>query len=1015
MTVTNKLKKFLILILSVIMALSLFVFTACDPEEETPDDDTTTPTEETSVTDYQALANGDFEFYTNEKTSYPYSSSIKWTRSNDKSNTSSITSTATSGIIDTSDDAYSKLTNKPTNNPRTPDYYGLVKNEYDAEDTAKRVNANTEGTKVLMINNKSSVARQGTAQKFTSSTTLTVPQNKYGVLTVWVKTSELDTIVVDKKSSKEYGAYVLITNSIGGNDLAPILVDNINTNEEWAQINLLVKGSEINSTSYIVTLGLGKGSKTNTDGYVEGYAFFDNLSFKTYTKEEYSAWTENGVINVTNDTTKATLTKNLKDLTYLDNGDKAEYNETTPKTYTKTEIKVAYPNGISYTSTDLTGSNFAFANIDEITNKPYDLTNGGLNTHVTSTAGELKTNAPAIFDSEKVKFNDFNDASVVNYIAFSKASSGTFKTKEFTVASDERKVITFYAQAKITNLSTKAVAKIQLQETGKDAVDVFANIKAGDEKGDFGYWNKYTVAVYNPTKNDVKFTLNMLLGIDKGVTSNMPSRDLAEGYAIIANVQDAVVSEEIYNLISSNNNSSKKTLYGDINNFDDSKDAHSHDEYSLSTDIAGQLEIQSKPVSVPEFNLVATDKTKVESGLVNSAYNDTYIANGYTFDVATLKTLTNLRSDKKTYNTNAQSLVLHNKELTNSALVSSKSTLSANSYTAIIVKLRVTGSAKANVYLSTTKYNLTTNKFDLLDITGDDDGENQIIKSGVVTATSHKANENWVEIRFYVATGNESIDYRVEIYNGDRDGGAGSVGTIFVDNVYIADFEADDFAKEKAQYVDEFNTLIKNETDATKKASYTFSSFEYKRVATVKYTNDDGEEAEKTREFPATEVYKGNDYIKFVSYETIHVDNVIDETTTEEEEETENEESNPYKDSLTQDLPLLIISGIIALALIIAIVVVIIKNNTKKRAKTAKKKEEYYSKDARSIAIKKILDKKSKINVEKDDFDTEYDYEEAARIGEENEEVVEEVIDLEELEKGNDVLNETDAEETDAE
>ena len=113
---------------------------------------------------------------------------------------------------------------------------------------------------------------------------------------------------------------------------------------------------------------------------------------------------------------------------------------------------------------------------------------------------------------------------------------------------------------------------------------------------------------------------------------------------------------------------------------------------------------------------------------------------------------------------------------------------------------------------------------------------------------------------------------------------------------------------------------------------------------------------------------------------------------------------------------LLIISGIIALALIVVIVVVLIKGNKKKVVADTKKKEEYYDRNVRDIAMAKILEKKSKINVEKDDDDAEYDYEEAAKIGEEEvveetevtEEVTEDVIDMEDLEIGNEVLNATD-------
>ena len=143
MTTTNKFKKFLIAILSLIIAVSLTLFCACENTEDNNDDSTNnddTKAEET-VTDYQKLANGDFEFYTTDGTTFPYSSSVKWTRSNDKSLTSAISSTVTSGIIDTEDEEYADLsaTSRPVLsstenettyfNPRTPSSYGLVKNE----------------------------------------------------------------------------------------------------------------------------------------------------------------------------------------------------------------------------------------------------------------------------------------------------------------------------------------------------------------------------------------------------------------------------------------------------------------------------------------------------------------------------------------------------------------------------------------------------------------------------------------------------------------------------------------------------------------------------------------------------------------------------------------------------------------------------------------------------------------------------------------------------------------------
>ena len=83
-----KLKKLLILLLTFAMCISLALATACgDTVDDNDDDDNETQTEET-LTDYQTLKNGDFEFGTTADTKFPYSSSINWTRSVDSDNTS---------------------------------------------------------------------------------------------------------------------------------------------------------------------------------------------------------------------------------------------------------------------------------------------------------------------------------------------------------------------------------------------------------------------------------------------------------------------------------------------------------------------------------------------------------------------------------------------------------------------------------------------------------------------------------------------------------------------------------------------------------------------------------------------------------------------------------------------------------------------------------------------------------------------------------------------------------------
>ena len=166
LTTSLKLKKLFITMLSFLLAFCMLFTCACTdvPADDDDDDDTT---EEVTISDAQVLNNGDFEFYTTEKTTYPYSSSIKWTRANDSDKSTAPTSSYSSGIIDVSSTAYTALANKnkPVDkdatgtdpvylNPQTPYYYGLIDNVYDKDKEETHVNPNTSCSKILMIHNQ---------------------------------------------------------------------------------------------------------------------------------------------------------------------------------------------------------------------------------------------------------------------------------------------------------------------------------------------------------------------------------------------------------------------------------------------------------------------------------------------------------------------------------------------------------------------------------------------------------------------------------------------------------------------------------------------------------------------------------------------------------------------------------------------------------------------------------------------------------------------------------------------
>ena len=116
---------------------------------------------------------------------------------------------------------------KAVENPRTHDWVEGA--EVTKDDDGKT------NTKILMLHieySNSSYAHLGTAQKFTSSTSVTVNAGTSANFSVWVKTSDLTCTTTSGEQADEVvdkGAYISITHSVGGKSLDPLQITNINT------------------------------------------------------------------------------------------------------------------------------------------------------------------------------------------------------------------------------------------------------------------------------------------------------------------------------------------------------------------------------------------------------------------------------------------------------------------------------------------------------------------------------------------------------------------------------------------------------------------------------------------------------------------------------------------------------------------------------------------------------------------------------------------------------------------
>ncbi|MBR2442017.1 MAG: hypothetical protein IKB20_03020 [Clostridia bacterium] len=161
---------------------------------------------------------------------------------------------------------------------------------------------NKDKTNILMIHNEnpdptsttSSNKTIGLAQKFTSSSTVTVPAGTAATFSVWVKTANLQTSTTDGTSQKAVnrGAYISITHSVGARSLDAFEVKNIDTdgvteNNGWVQYSFYLKSAAYADTTFSIVLGLGQGGGTDRYEYVNGYAFFDDLRCELISEDKF--------------------------------------------------------------------------------------------------------------------------------------------------------------------------------------------------------------------------------------------------------------------------------------------------------------------------------------------------------------------------------------------------------------------------------------------------------------------------------------------------------------------------------------------------------------------------------------------------------------------------------------------------------------------------------------------------------------------------------------------------------
>lgn len=758
-------RKFLALFLSLMMAASTAVAFASCNNDDNSDDDGTTEEEEVVLDDDSPINNGTFSAYTNKDGLTPIGKTVTgWSKSTyQASSGSAVSSDAESGVIDVSDDGWQQLTgtgidvapntltekqaeelwssmtardkleyykawkdNDDNDDRKITDlsFYQTFTGNVDADDLpfVKDDNGNktfiaNPGThqgatdsEILMIHNEKTTANYlGTAQKYTSSSTVTVKAGSSAKFSVWVKTSNLvGSASGNEKDETAHnkGAYIQITHTVGGKTLEPLEVKNIQA-AEWTQYEFVLRGSYYADTTFTMVLGLGQSGGSNKNEYVNGFAFFDDVECEVL--EEATA-IESGYETFTlSDTTAKTVLANKTDnkkyaLDFYGDGDLFTADTTALDGWTFAPTTQNGTNGQQYTSVN--PANFS-SSLDADA-KVWQGLGSGLDTtddkyqvfdSVQSLNG-LNATATAVYN-HYFKDTDFLTGTTDKALVFLSKKGAAYKadSSAITVPADSYLAISFFV--KTSEMNGYTGAGITLKDADKKALASINSIDTTTvertDSDQFDGWQQVFFFLHNETDADkkVSFTFNFGQTSIVGVAKDA----YYAGFASFAGFKknDGLTKAE-FECATNGTYTKLVTLSEEDESSSDAFDTAANlnsaniekgfatpmnytGVYSDSAFVGGGTDLSS--------NLLAT------AGLINKEYADNYgdiftdlaaMGVGSTWETAFGKKAT-------------QPLVIYNTTASDKSygFIGKKTTISANTYKAI--SLRVKTNATANIYL----------------------------------------------------------------------------------------------------------------------------------------------------------------------------------------------------------------------------------------------------------------------------------------------------------------------------
>lgn len=943
------------LLLCFVMAFGL----ACNSEEATEDKTTYTKSE----TDEQTIANGNFEFKTadSKPTSFPIYTSISWTKATDNASSSAVNS----GIVDTDDfDTWFDNLYADTdfvkylkrNHADVVEALGENPSDDDVKSALKTAFGNpgvnaTHGedgeTKILMINNYvDSVPGYGTAQKFTSTTSITLDKNAYGKISVWVKTKNVNTNLAD---SDEYGANIRIVNTLAGVTQAEYQIKGIR-NEEWTQYSVYVKGNDFATATLKVVLGLGFGSGTsNVENNVEGTAYFDDVVYEEITEETYIAATKDEIVS-----------------------------EINPESQSSSDTLAVFAGDKTTFGYDMNTALF-FQNANVTANGSYVVSPQGISGGRYDTNNKSKVTVGTV-QSLVENYDDlsFMDASAKAVRIYAEYASYEVSLGKISVAPNSYHVISFYLKTELAfdttglsfyvidedgNTGSNNVTNTVLSSVVTEKVD--ESLTPDDDNYDaFRGWKRYTVVLKNNFVEGDR-TCELILNLGPTDANETDKNLFALGTVTLANFleatgtipsvdekdyKDYTVQDHLYSMISGATDSSTVFSYalyaGYTEDYSDSEDEPS---YKMTIAPSNEGVETTRPAAPDGFIGVTGGSVYVNTDENASASSVNKNANAGIINTKYLDNYTDFVGIKDFFDTDdkLQPLMIYNQTAGSYGYLSDNSTLSKDSFTVITVRVKVTGDATAYVYVVDTAIDSENRTKVLTQYDNEDRALAVAVKANMMDS------DGWATVNIYLSAGKDAIQYRVELWNGSRDNMVESKGYVFFDDYAISSGSESAFTSA----LDTANNEGYIEDANFKK--YTTVLTDEEKEYNEKYLKDHDEAYFTPRTdvvwAQTTDVVDGQIYL-FARNDTL---NRSASTIPSDSDSSDEETGSGCQDVDQSTLWISLSSLILAVALVVAIIALIVKRVRIKRQKNQNDAKAHYNVKSRNKTQETISQKKS--------------------------------------------------------